>query len=238
MKTLFARLDMYSIFVSLFLPIINIANAHTDTKQLRIKAGIAEHLPSYKASPKGTLIIDDPVTLKLVTCIEKQLNADITWHAYPTARVEGMLLKNELDFIFPFQFTEERLQNMLPSTPTWMSGMYFLANKKIDVQNKTMRVGARVNSPEHQYLLKKAYKNISAQYDYTSLSRMLNSNSIDAAAVPEIAYSKFKELWSKDVQITQGETREAGFFLNKEDPKQLRNKLNAAILHCRIQKKI
>jgi ABC-type amino acid transport substrate-binding protein len=232
MKTLFAKLGIYSVFVSLFLENIAVSNASNIHNTPPIKAGISIHFPNFGVSENRSLIVDDAESKKLISCVEKYLNTKIAWYAYPTARVESMLLNNEIDFIFPFQFTQERLKKMLASTPTWKSGMYFLANRNIDVRNKNLRVAARVNSPEHQDLIKKGYKKISTPYDYSSLIRMLSSNTIDVAAVPEVVYFELKNILPKDTKVMRGETREAGFLLNKDDPKQLLNKLNAAIVEC------
>jgi ABC-type amino acid transport substrate-binding protein len=211
------------------------AYAQAQANRLTIKVGIPNALPGFEVTDKGGLIITDPLKMKFSNCMEKQLKAHFIWSAYPTARVESMLTKKELDLIFPFQITEERKAHMLPSIYVWKTSTYFLANKNIDINDKNVRVGVRVNSPEHTDMLKKGYTKITTPYDFASLSRMLSQHLIDLAVVPEIVFTELKEQWPKDAQVTHGLTREAGYFLNKDDPKQLFGKLNAAISYCRFE---
>jgi hypothetical protein len=236
MKNRFARLGIHCILVSLFLQPMWISHTHAQApaNRVTIKVGIPNALPGFEVNDKGELIISDPQKKKFSLCIEKQLKANMVWSAYPTARVESMLIKKEFDLIFPFQLTQERKNHMLASTYAWKSTTYFLATKNIDVHDKNIRVGVRVNSPEHLDMLKKGYTKISTPYDFASLSRMLTQHLIDIAVVPEIVFNELKEQWPKDINITHGQTREAGYFLHKDDPKQLFEKLNAAINHCRF----
>jgi hypothetical protein len=229
-----ARLSFYSLCIHLWLTMM-VSNAQAEHHRLTLKVGIPNALPGFEVTNKAGLIISDPQKMKFSNCVEKQLKAHFVWTTYPTARVESMLVNNELDLIFPFQLMPERKANMLASVYVWKTSTYFIAHKNTDIHDKNMRVGVRVNSPEHMDMLKKGYTRISTPYDFASLSRMLTQHLIDFAVVPEIVFSQLKEQWPKDVNITLGPTKEAGYFLNKEDPKHLHAKLNAAIVSCRFE---
>lgn len=235
MNIQFARLGKYSFCICLLLQLMWTPYAHAETKRLIIKAGIPNALPGFEVTDKGGLIIADPLKMKFSNCVEKQLKATFVWSTYPTARVESMLSNNELDLIFPFQLTQERKATMLASVYVWKTTMYYLANKNVDIDDKNMRVGARVNSPEHMEMVKKGYSKVSTPYDFSSLSRMLTQNLVDFVVVPEIVFSELKGQWPKNINTSHGPIKEAGYFLNKDDPRHLYTKLNAAIVHCRFE---
>lgn len=203
------------------------------TELIILKGGVPETLPGFKASKEGELIVADPVKKRMSICVESKLKAKIVWQAFPTARVERMLSGQQLDLIYPMQLTDARKLNFLLTTYAWRTPIYMLAAIGVDVTDRNIRIGVRVNSPEHIDVIKDGYKKILTPYDFESLARMLSLHVIDVAVAPDSAYDEFKETWPSGISIKVGKIREVGYLLNKADPKNLHTRLNAALQDCR-----
>ncbi len=199
-----------------------------------LKGGIPESLPGFKVSENGELVVADPTKNTISICVEKRLKAKIIWQAFPTARVERMLLEQQLDFIYPLQLTDERKINFLQTAYAWKAQIYSLSNTKVDLADRNIRVGVRVNSPEHLDAIKSGYKKISTPYDFESLARMLSLHVIDVAFVPEPVYLQLKNKWPAGTLISVENVKEVSYFLNAKDPKNLHSRFDAAMQDCRM----
>ena len=198
-----------------------------------VRAGIPEGLPGFYVTPDARLLVSDLIQKRVTACVESKLNRRIVWSAVPTARLLSLVVANELDLAYPMQFRSERTAVMQPSEYTWRAEIYQLAHKKVDMTDKAIRVGVRLNSPEYADMKEAGYTNIATPSDYASLNRMLNADLIDLALVPNTAYQELSGGWSKNLTVTVRNGRGAGFYLNKSDPKNLLDVVNKAVTGCR-----
>ncbi len=198
-----------------------------------LKAGIPEGLPGFYARVDGTLLVSDPIQKRITACLEGKLHRRIVWTAVPTARLLAMLVANDLDLAYPMQFRSERSAVMLPSEYTWRAEIYQLSRKKIDMTDKNIRVGVRLNSPEYSDMREAGYRNIASPADYEGLSRMLSADLIDVAVVPNTAYQELSGGWVKNLTVTVRNGRGVGFYVNQSDPHKLLEGLNKVVKSCR-----
>jgi ABC-type amino acid transport substrate-binding protein len=202
-----------------------------------LRVGIPEGLPGYTMHANGTLEIGTPFKKRITECIEKSLNARFSWEAYPTNRVLHMLSLGTLDLAYPMGFTGERAAQFLQSQFTWANPDFFISLHPIDFGDKTLRIAARLGSPQYSDYLADGYKAVVGTYTYTELVKQLTGGLSDAVIVPRSVYEELLSNWPKDLIITEGRARNTGFYLNKSDPKNQLGRLNRAIERCRENEK-
>lgn len=207
-------------------------NGNSDSSPLR--GGIPENIPGFHVTSDGRLLASDPIQKKIKTCFESKLKKRIVWSEFPTARLLNLVVANELDLAYPMQFKSERTALMQPSDYTWRIDMFQITRKKMDLSDKSIRVGVRLNSPEYADMKDAGYSNIAATSDYEALSKMLSSDLIDVAVLPDTVYREMKGAWSTGLTITVRNSREVGFYLNKADPGKLLDPVNRAVKGCRF----
>ena len=162
---------------------------------LPLRGGIPEKMPGFYVSADGNLLVSDPVQKKIKTCFEDKIKRRIVWSEVPTARLLNRLVANELDFAYPMQFKSERNAIMQPSDYTWRTDILQNSRKKVDMSDRAIRVGVRLNSPEYADMKDAGYSNIAATSDYEALIKMLVSGLIDVAV--EIALDAWDPLATK-----------------------------------------
>jgi hypothetical protein len=200
-----------------------------------IRVGFPEGLPGYEMLPNAELRVDVPAKKKMVECLQAGLNAKFVWEAYPAKRVVQNVIDNSVDVAFPMGFTDERAAQMLQSKYTWENFDYFLSLRRIDPSDKSLRIAARLGSPQHTDYAAQGYDHITALYSYKDLVRTLTSALVDVVIVPQSVYEDQKEDWPSNTIITMGRQRNTGFYLNKADPKGLLEPINRSIERCRAK---
>jgi hypothetical protein len=208
------------------------ASLSNDSSSLR--GGIPEKMPGFSVTADGQLLISDPVQKKIKTCFEDKMKRRIVWSEVPTARLLNRLVANELDFVYPMQFNSDRNAIMLPSDATWRTEILQISRKKIDMTDKAIRVGVRLNSPEHADLKEAGYSNIAATSDYEALNKMLFAELIDVAVLPNTVYQEIDRSHAQGLIITVRSSREVGFYLNKADPGKMLDSVNRAVKSCGV----
>ena len=201
----------------------------------KLAVGIPEGLPGYELLPTGELQISVPSKKRMTDCVEKDLKMKFVWEAYPTKRVIFMLGEKKLDLIYPMGFSDERAEIMLPSIPTWENPDYLLSKAPVDLRNKSVRIGARLGSPQHTEYAAEGYSRVLTAVTYEELAKTLQMDMVDVVIVPQSVYEEQKTIWPKDTLIVAGKARKSGFYLHKDDPKKLLPRLNRSIERCKVQ---
>jgi hypothetical protein len=207
--------------------------AAVDTEAAALRGGVPEAMPGFHVKADGSLLVSDPIQKQIKTCFESKMKRRVVWTAVPTARLLSLVSGNGLDFAYPMQFKSERTATMQPSEYTWRIDMLQITRKKIDLSNKSIRVGVRLNSPEYADMKDAGYSSIDATSDYEALSKMLTADLIDVAVLPDTVYREMGGSWSKGLTLTVRNSREVGFYLNKGDPGKLLDLVNRAVKACR-----
>lgn len=202
-----------------------------------LRAGTPAGLPGYALDANGNLVIEAAATQQLLGCIEKTLNARFVWQALPTRRLTQMVTSAQLDIAFPMGFTPERARLMRQSAAAWDSRDVWLSQRPVNVDDKTLRLAARLGSPAHTELATEGYAKVVASTTYAELPRVLELNMADAVVMPQWVYDEHTPAWPKDTVITLGRARSSGFYLPANDPKRLAARLDQAIQRCRAAAK-
>ncbi|MBK6998753.1 MAG: transporter substrate-binding domain-containing protein [Rhodoferax sp.] len=226
---------MRSLFAALILCMTSTPGSVAQT--LTLKGGVPEGLPGYAMGMDGSLTIEVPLKKRIFQCIEKALDARVVWEAYPTRRVVQMLIDGKLDLAFPMGFTSERASKMLQSRPTWENPDNWLSMRPLDITDKSLRIAARLGSPQQVDYLADGYTHVVGTYTYEELVRTLVQGLADAVIVPQSVYEDMKADWPKETRVSVGRARNSGFYLNATDPKGLLAPLNRAIDRCRVAAK-
>lgn len=199
---------------------------------LALRAGTPEGLPGYSLKD-GRLHIEAESKRRLFQCVERLLDARFAWEAYPTRRVVQMVVDGQLDLAFPMGFNEERAARMLQSQPAWDNPDQWLSLRPVNPQDKTLRLAARLGSPQHADHAAAGYARVSGATTYEELGRFLSLDMADAVIVPQSVYEELKPIWPPGLIARAGRSRSSGFYLNAADPRGLAGPLNRAIERCR-----
>ena len=226
---------MRSIFIALTLLMTSATGSAAEA--LTLRAGVPVGLPGYTMGADGTLIIESPYKKRVFQCIEKALDAQFVWEAYPTNRVVQMVIDGKLDIAFPMGFTIERAGKMKQSHPAWGNPDYWLSMRPVDIKDKSLRIAARLGSPQQVDYVADGYIKVTGAYTYTELVRSLVQGLADAVIIPQSVYDDMKADWPKETKVTMGRARSSGFYLNATDPKGLLGPLNHAVDRCRAETK-
>ncbi len=223
---------MRALFVALILFMTGTPGSVAQT--LKLRGGVPEGLPGYTMGSDGSLTIETPFKKRIFQCIEKELNARVEWEAYPTRRLMQMVIDGKLDLAFPMGFTSERASKMLQSNPTWENPDNWLSMRPLDTNDKSLRIAARLGSPQQVDYLADGYTHVTGTYTYAELVRTLVQGLADAVIIPQSVYDDMKADWPKETRVTVGRARNSGFYLNAADPKGLFVPLNRAVDRCRV----
>ena len=109
----------------------------------------------------------------------------------------------------------------------------YVSLRPLDLRDKSLRLVARLGSPQQADSIADGYTNVNGAYSYEELARLLGRGQADAAVVPRSIYEELKNLWPPGSQMVVGKPRGTGFYLPKEDPKGLLKPLNDSIARCR-----
>lgn len=202
-----------------------------------LRAGTPEGLPGY-AMNGNRLVISEKFKRGLFECIERRLQARFEWQALPTKRLLQLLTDGQLDIAFPMGFSAERAAVMLQSAPAWDNPDYWLSMRPLDIQDKNLRIAARLGSPQQVDYVADGYLNLTGSYTYAHLAKALAMEVSDAVIVPQSVYEEQKDLWPAQTVVTVGRRRQSGFYLPLSDPQRLQNPLNLAIEACRAAAKL
>lgn len=200
---------------------------------LLVRAGTPEGLPGYEMDESGHLHIESTPKRRVFQCVEKTLNARFHWEALPTKRLLQRLSDGQLDIAFPMGFTPERAAKLLQSEPAWDNPDAWLSLRPIDPQDKSLRLAARLGSPQQVDHATEGYARVITSYTYEELARTLSLGMADAVVVPLSVYEEMRPLWPAGTRVTAGRARSSGFYLTQGDPKGLAAPLNEAIRRCR-----
>lgn len=200
---------MRALFAALILCMASTPGSAAQT--LTLKGGVPESLPGYAMGMDGSLIIEVPLKKRIFQCIEKALDARVVWEAYPTRRVVQMLIDGKLDLAFPMGFTSERASKMLQSRPTWENPDNWLSMRPLDITDKSLRIAARLGSPQQVDYLADGYTHVVGTYTYEELVRTLVQGLADAVIVPQSVYEDMKADWPKETRVSVGRARNSGF---------------------------
>jgi hypothetical protein len=145
-----------------------------------------------------------------------------------------MVADGQLDLAFPMGFTAERAAVLLQSAPAWDNPDYWLSLRPVNIQDKSLRIAARLGSPQQVEYLADGYTRVTGSYTYPHLAKALAMDVSEAVIVPQSIYEDQKALWPAQTIVTVGRRRQSGFYLNSSDPQRLLNPLNLAIEACRV----
>jgi len=198
-----------------------------------LRGGIPEGLPGYSLGPQGELRIESPQKAALFQCVEQALNVRFVWEAYPTRRVLQMVMEQQLDIAFPMGFNDERASRLLQSEPGWENPDVWVSLRPIQMQDKRLRLGARLGSPQHDDHQGLGYTRVVGAFTYEELAKLLVRDVVDAVILPRSLHEDMKALWPPGYQLTEGKARSSGFYLAKSDPRHLAPALDKAIRRCR-----
>jgi len=198
-----------------------------------LRAGTPEGLPGYGMSG-NKLVIEDAFKRRLFECVELTLNARFEWQALPTKRLLQMVGSGQLDIAFPMGFTAERAAALLQSATAWENPDFWLSLRPLNIQDKTLRITARLGSPQHVEHAADGYGTVTPSYTYPELAKALAMGMADAVVVPQSVYEDQKALWPAQTIVTVGRRRSSGFYLAPADPLSLLKPLNRAIDACRV----
>lgn len=201
--------------------------------QTLLRGGTPEGLPGYALGSHGELRVESPQKAALLQCVEQALNVHIVWSAYPTRRVLQMVAEQQLDLAFPMGFNEERAARLLQSEPGWDNPDVWVSLKPIQVQDKRLRLGARLGSPQHDDHQGLGYARVVGAVTYEELAKLLVRDMVDAVILPRSLFEDMKAIWPAGHQVSEGKPRRSGFYLAKSDPRQLAAPLDQAIRRCR-----
>jgi len=200
---------------------------------LVLRAGIPEGLPGYALSAQGDLLIESPAKRRIYACIQQSLNARWMWQALPTRRLLQTVADGRLDLAFPMGFTPDRAGRLRQSAVAWENPDVWLSLRPIDPQNRRLRIGTRLGSPQEVEHQSEGYARVVGTASYGELARMLQMGMVDAVVVPRSFYVEQADLWPAGVVATPGRPRSSGFYLPPQDPKGLAGPLDRAIEACR-----
>lgn len=198
-----------------------------------LRGGTPEGLPGYGLGPQGELRIDSPAKAALLQCVEHSLNVRIVWQAYPTRRVLQMVAEQQLDLAFPMGFNEERAARLLQSEPGWDNPDVWVSLRPVQPQDKRLRLGARLGSPQHDDHLGLGYARVVGAVTYEELAKLLVRDMADVVILPRSLYEDLTALWPPGHVVSEGKPRRSGFYLAKADPRHLAAALDQAIRRCR-----
>lgn len=223
-----ARQRLYALLLSL-----TVAAGPVSGQSRVIQVGTPEGLPGYTLGADGQLLIEDPVRQQLFSCVERQLNAVFAWHPLPTKRLVHMVTHGQLDLAFPMGFTAERAETMRQSAPMWDNPDVWLSTKPLRTDDKTLRIAARLGSPQHLEYARDGYTRVTGATTYTELGRTLALDMADAVIVPRSIFEEQRTQWPPNTIVTAGRPRSSGFYVQPADTKGLAAPLNKAIETCR-----
>lgn len=203
--------------------------------QVVLRGGTPEGLPGYGLGPQGELRIDSPQKAALLHCVEQALQVRIVWEAYPTRRVLQMVMEHQLDLAFPMGFNEERAARLLQSEPGWDNPDVWVSLRPVQLQDKRLRLGARLGSPQHDDHLGQGYARVVGAVTYEELAKLLVRDMVDAVILPRSLHEDMTALWPAGFHVSEGKPRRSGFYLAKADPRRLAGPLDQAIRRCRAQ---
>ncbi|MDC8773035.1 hypothetical protein [Roseateles albus] len=206
------------------------------SERVLLRAGTPEGLPGYDISG-GKLIIKDSSKRRIFECIESALNARFEWQALPTKRLIQMIMDGQLDIAFPMGFATERASVMLQSAATWDNPDVWLSLRPVNIQDKNLRIAARLGSPQQIDHLADGYTHVTGSYTYPLLAKELSMDVTTAVIVPQSVYEEQKAHWPSQTLVTVGRQRSSGFYLKSSDPLKLLKPLNLAIEACRVSDK-
>jgi ABC-type amino acid transport substrate-binding protein len=198
-----------------------------------IQAGTPEGLPGFTLGGDGRLTVDDPARQQVFACVERQLNAVFTWHPLPTKRLVHMVTYGQLDIAFPMGFTTERAAAMRQSAPMWDNPDVWLSLRPVSTQDKTLRIAARLGSPQHLDHARDGYTRVMGTTTYSELGRTLAMDMADVVIVPRSIFEEQRAQWPRNTIVTAGRPRSSGFYVQPADSKALLAPLNRAIEGCR-----
>jgi len=202
--------------------------------QMTLRGGTPEGLPGYGLGPQGELRIDSPPKAALLQCVEQALNVRIVWQAYPTRRVLQMLAEQQLDLAFPMGFNEERAARLRQSEPGWDNPDVWVSLRPVQVQDKGLRLGARLGSPQHDDHLGQGYARVVGAVTYEELAKLLLRDMVDVVVLPRSVHADMQAIWPAGHLVSEGKPRRSGFYLPKADLRQLGGPLDQAIRRCRV----
>jgi hypothetical protein len=232
-RSLFTMSRLHALCASAFLVALGLTLSPSHGSERVIRAGTPEGLPGYALDAEGRLIVQDPDRRPVFMCIERRLNARFAWQALPTKRVVQGVVTGDLDLAFPMGFTAERAGAMRQSAPTWDNPDVWLSLRPVSIEDKSLRIAARLGSPQQVEYAADGYTRVSSATTYTELGRTLALDMADVVIVPRSVYLEQKALWPANTIVTVGRPRSSGFYLPPNDPKGLMAPLNRAIEACR-----
>lgn len=226
-----ARIGLTARWAMAMAPLL--ASAALRAEPIALRVGIPEGLPGYTVAADGSLLIESAAKARVVRCIERALNARLLWQSAPTRRVELALAEQRLDLGFPMGFNDDRAARLMPSEPTWDSPDVWISMRPIDAQDRRLRLGVRLGSPQHNDHKGLGYARLASTYSYEELPRMLRQDMVDAAVLPRSIYESTQPKWPAGHLLHNGKARSTVFYLHKDDPRQLAGPLNQAVRRCR-----
>ena len=185
----------------------------------------------------GSMMIEDSLKARVFACIEQRLKAKFIWHPLPTKRMVLMVVHGQLDLAFPLGFTAERANAMLQSAPTWDNPDVWLSLHPVNTQDKSLRIAARLGSPQQVEYAADGYTKVTGSYTYAELAKALSKDMADVVIVPRSIYEEQQALWPEKTIVSLGRQRSSGFYLQPADTKALMSPLNRAIEACRLPAK-
>lgn len=202
--------------------------------QAMLRGGTPEGLPGYALGPQGELRIESPQKAALLQCVEQALHVRIVWEAYPTRRVLQMVAEQQLDLAFPMGFNEERAARLLQSEPGWDNPDVWVSLRPVQLQDKRLRLGARLGSPQHDDHQGQGYARVVGAITYEELAKLLARDMVDAVILPRSLHVDMQAQWPTGFVVSEGKPRRSGFYLPKADPRQMSAPLDQAIRRCRV----
>lgn len=199
-----------------------------------LKGGIPATLPTLQVNEQGQLT-GRYGDVALVECVTKQLQQDIHWKSYPTARLIQEVKDNNIDIIFPMGFTLQRRKHLVQSEPIEVIDDYWVYKGALpNVKDKALFIGVKLGSPQASYMQQQGYENIVMHNDYTGLYKMLLAKRVQVVALPDRAYKGLVEQFGEGLtQHSPFLQRGYGFYLSPKSRPQLVKKVNQATVICR-----
>lgn len=170
-----------------------------------------------------------------LACVVRKTGFNIHWKYYPTLRLVSMLMKQELDFIYPMGFSDQRDKILDRSEYVFLSeDVLVYRDPKPDFSDIAhLHIGVRRGSPQLSDLIDREFRNIEIANSYEGLLKMLNAGRVEAVVMPDRVLATFAATLTQTFATEAFYRRQIGFYVGKDWPPDQLTALNAAIVGCR-----
>lgn len=244
MNLVFSTLVMSVMHLLLLLCFLTLSTSTAANPQ-PLRGGVVQTFP-------GITVVDGKVQpemayghAEIISCIETQLNVEITWQSLPTDRLLKLTQENQLDLIYPMGFTAVRDGYLQASIWLTKDDDYFVFKANVLTEDalqqehaKSRTIGVKRGSPQLHFLQSNHYLHIHQVYEYPQLLPLLKMDRVELLAVPQpmaeqLQFEMQADTKEYNLQLYNYYTRDAGFYVSPDFAQANLKNLNEAVVSCR-----